>query len=119
MGPDVGKVDPFPRFSWRSLRSNSGLLLLLFLLFLSSLGLVGPVGLSVTQHILLKFLLAPQQLGSLILDVLQLPCARFLHLFELLLILFYEVYLGFLFLLGHHRVFILSVSCLCLSLGRQ
>ena len=120
MRPDIGKVDPFPRFSRmsRCLESNRGLLLLL-LFFPSSLGLERPVGLGVAQDVLLKFLLAPQQLGSLILDVLQLPRTRFLHLSELLLVLLHEVCLRFLFFLGHHRVLIFSVRCLCLSLGRQ
>ena len=59
MRPDVGKVDPFLRYT-PSLRSNSDLLLLLFLLFLCSLGLQRPVSLSVKQDFLLKFLLPPQ-----------------------------------------------------------
>ena len=61
MGPDVGKVDSFPRYT-RSpcLRSNSDFLLLLFLFFPCSLGLECPVCLGVKQNFLLKFLLPPQ-----------------------------------------------------------
>ena len=118
MRPDIGKVDPFPRFSC-SLRSNNGLLLLLFLLLLRSLSLVLPVGLCVTQHVLLKFLLAPQHLGSLVLDVLQLLCALLLHQLQLLLVLFNEVHLRLFLFLCQKRIFILGVRCLGCGLRRQ
>ena len=120
MRPDIGKVDPFPRFSRmsRCLESNRGLLLLL-LFFPSSLGLERPVGLSIAQDVLLKFLLAPQQLGSLVLDVFQLLCTLILHLFKLIYVLINEVYLGFFLFFSHHRVFIFSVSCICCSLSRN
>lgn len=119
MGPDIGEVDPFPRFSRRSLRSNNDLRLLLFLLLLCFLGLVRPVGLCVTQHVLLKFLLAPQELRSLILDIFKLLCTLILHLFKLIFMLFKDVYYRFFFFFHHHRVFIFSVSCICSCLSRD